>query len=258
MPLCYIIKYQKSRSRSSASPRLGNVPPNWGVRICGGCLITGVSIVIMTWCNRSEICGGQELNYLIVALMWSGFGVIHSFLISFQFSSWAKHIMGRYFSFFRLIYNLFSITLFVVLLSFTKTLDTELVIKFIPPWMIIQQVLMLASGAVIIWAFLSYDYLEFIGIRQIIDRSKKKDFAHPKTITKKGLLGIVRHPMYSATIIFMWSLDSTRADILTHIVLTIYILVGIIFEERKLVKQHGSAYTKYQEDVPALIPFTKK
>ena len=44
--------------------------------------------------------------------------------------------------------------------------------------------------------------------------------------------------------ISMWSLDSTRVDVLTHIVLTIYILVGIIFEERKLVKQHGSFYPR--------------
>ena len=206
----------------------------------------------------SEIYGGQELKYLIIALMWSVFGLIHSFLVSVRFSSWASSIMGQYFAFYRLTYNVFSLLLFVIILSFTRTLDSELVIQFSPPWTIIQSISLLASCVVMIWAFLSYDYLEFVGIRQIIDRSKRKDSTHPKTITKKGLLGIVRHPMYLATIIFMWSLDSTRADVLTHIILTIYILVGIIFEERKLVKQHGTVYIEYRKVVPALIPFTKK
>lgn len=206
----------------------------------------------------SEICGGQELKYLIVALMWSMFGIIHSFLISFRFSNWANRIMGRYFSFYRLLYNLFSLTLFVIILSFTRNLDSKLAIQFSFPWRIIQSLFLLASSVVLIWAFLSYDSLEFIGVRQIIDHSKKNDVAHPKTITKKGLLGIVRHPMYLATILFMWSLDSTRVDVLTHIVLTLYILVGIILEERKLVKQFGSEYIEYQKVVPALIPFPKK
>ena len=206
----------------------------------------------------SEIYGGQDLKYLIIALMWSVFGLIHSFLVSVRFSSWASSIMGQYFAFYRLTYNVFSLLLFVIILSFTRTLDSELVIQFSPPWTIIQSISLLASCVVMIWAFLSYDYLEFVGIRQIIDRSKRKDSTHPKTITKKGLLGIVRHPMYLATIIFMWSLDSTRADVLTHIILTIYILVGIIFEERKLVKQYGTVYIEYRKVVPALIPFAKK
>lgn len=190
--------------------------------------------------------------------MWAGYGVIHSLLISLQFSKWAAQVMGRYFAFYRLAYNLFSMILLIVLLYYTNTLDTELVIKFLPPWTILQQVLLIGSGFVIVWAFLSYDFLEFMGIRQILEFWQKEDSTHPKTITKKGLLGIVRHPMYLATIVFMWSLNSSWADILVHFVLTIYILIGIRLEERKLVKQLGSAYIEYQKDVPSLIPFSKK
>ena len=102
------------------------------------------------------------MKYLIVALMWTGYGLIHSLLISLQFSKWATKVMGRY----------------------------------------LQQVLLIGSGIVIVWAFLSYDFLEFIGIRQILVFRGKEDFTHPKTITKKGLQGIVRHPSYLATMTF--------------------------------------------------------
>jgi len=200
------------------------------------------------------------LKYLIIALMWIAYGLIHSLLISLHFSKWAAKGMGRYFAFYRLAYNVFSVILLIILLQYTKTLGTELVIKFLPPWTILQQGLLIASSFVIVWAFLSYDFLEFTGIRQIIEFRKieNEDFTIPKTITKKGLLGIVRHPMYLATIVFMWSLNSTWADILVHLILTGYIFIGIRLEERKLVQQFGSAYTQYQNDVPLLIPFTKK
>jgi Putative protein-S-isoprenylcysteine methyltransferase len=165
--------------------------------------------------------------------------------------------MGRYYAYYRLIYNLLSLTLFIALLKFSSTLDTKLVLKFEPPWTVLQYSLIVASGLVIIWAFLSYDTLEFIGISQLRGWGEK-EHTSPKTITDKGLLGLVRHPMYLATIVFMWSLNSTRADILVHLVLTAYILIGIQLEERKLIKQFGSAYIDYQRKVPALIPFIKK
>lgn len=165
--------------------------------------------------------------------------------------------MGAYFAFYRLGYNLLSLVLFSAALYFTKTLDSELVIKFAPPWTILQQGFLLASGMVIIWAFLSYDALEFVGIRQIMNYGRNTVLAEPKTITQKGLLGIVRHPMYLATIVFVWSLNSTRVDILTHLILTLYLVIGLRLEERKLTKEFGLAYTRYQKEVPALVPFSK-
>ena len=52
--------------------------------------------------------------------------------------------------------------------------------------------------------------------------------------------------------------DLVIANIELAFQITIYILVGIIFEERKLVKQYGTVYIEYRKVVPALIPFAKK
>jgi protein-S-isoprenylcysteine O-methyltransferase Ste14 len=38
---------------------------------------------------------------------------------------------------------------------------------------------------------------------------------------------------------------------------TIYVVIGIRFEERDLMKYHPAQYGKYKQQVPALIPFTK-
>ena len=37
--------------------------------------------------------------------------------------------------------------------------------------------------------------------------------------------------------------------------LTLYIVVGAVFEERKLVREFGDVYVEYQRRVPMLVPF---
>lgn len=197
------------------------------------------------------------MKYFIIALLWAGYGVLHSFLISTRFSNWANRILGRYFAFYRIVYNVVSLVLLIILFNYTKNVDSTYVIKFMSPWTTLQYGLLLFSAVLILWAFFSYDSLEFIGIRQILNLKKEKNINTQMTITKEGLLGVVRHPMYLATFVFMWSLNSTRADILVHLILSIYILIGIRLEERKLVQQFGSAYLSYKNEVPALIPIPR-
>ena len=45
-------------------------------------------------------------------------------------------------------------------------------------------------------------------------------------------------------------------DIVANSVLTIYIIIGTVLEERKLVLEFGDTYIRYQREVPMLIPFT--
>jgi protein-S-isoprenylcysteine O-methyltransferase Ste14 len=43
-----------------------------------------------------------------------------------------------------------------------------------------------------------------------------------------------------------------------YICLTIYILLGIYFEERKLLHEFGPKYEEYRAKTPMLIPFFPK
>jgi len=198
------------------------------------------------------------MNYLIAFLLWAGFGVIHSAFISLRFTNWAARVMGKYFVFYRLIYNIKSIIFFIVLVMITNTLDSELVVYFTYPWTILQLFLLITAGVTMIWCFWGYDVLEFLGVRQIMNLFDTKDSVQKKEITKKGLLKFVRHPLYVLFIIIMWLLDSTRVGIFVRLILTAYIIIGTWLEEKKLVKEFGTAYIQYQKEVPMFIPFTKK
>jgi len=108
------------------------------------------------------------------------------------------------------------------------------------------------------WAFFfNYDSLSFFGIRQMLNFGKTKKINTSEEIKRNGLLGIMRHPMYLALIIYLWCQTFRVMDILTNTVLTIYVIIGTRIEEKKLVLEFGETYIKYQQEVPMLIPFTK-
>ena len=72
------------------------------------------------------------------------------------------------------------------------------------------------------------------GIRQILNFGKEKKTNPSEEVKKNGLLGIVRHPMYLALIIYLWCQIFTVADIIVAIVLTIYIIIATRLEEKNL------------------------
>jgi methanethiol S-methyltransferase len=149
--------------------------------------------------------------------------------------------------------------LLVWVINYSSQIDNEIIITYNPPWSVIRYVLMYGSLLMFFWAFFfNYDSLSFFGIRQILNFGKVKNTDPSSDIKRNGLLGIMRHPMYFTLIIYLWCQTFKLADIVVNTVLTIYVIIGTLLEEKKLVLEFGDAYVKYQKEVPMLIPFTKR
>ncbi|MDP2035826.1 MAG: protein-S-isoprenylcysteine methyltransferase [Ignavibacteria bacterium] len=199
------------------------------------------------------------MKYLVLSLLWVGYCALHSFLISIRFTNFITRLLKNYYAFYRLFYVLFSLVLLVLLINFTSQLDNEIIISYSSPWSIIRYILMYGSLLAFFWAFFfNYDSLSFFGIRQILNFGKVKEVNPSDEIKRNGLLGLIRHPMYLCLIIYLWSQTFKKIDIIVNVVLTIYVIIGTLLEEKKLVLEFGDAYVKYQKEVPMLIPFTKK
>jgi methanethiol S-methyltransferase len=196
------------------------------------------------------------MKYLLIGFLWTAYCVLHSFLISIRFTKIMMRLLKKYYAFYRLLYVVISLVLLVPLINYTSYADSDIIIKYSPSLNIARYILISGSLLIFVWAFFfNYDSLSFFGIRQILNHGKENNL--PREIKRNGLLGIVRHPMYFALIIYLWCQIFTRADIIVNTILTIYIIAGTILEERKLVLEFGDIYIKYQKEIPMLIPFTK-
>jgi protein-S-isoprenylcysteine O-methyltransferase Ste14 len=72
-----------------------------------------------------------------------------------------------------------------------------------------------------------------------------------------GLNKYVRHPLYAATLLFAWSFffwQPLLSNLISCISLLLYTLIGIHFEERRLIKTFGEDYRRYAAKVPMIIP----
>ena len=73
-----------------------------------------------------------------------------------------------------------------------------------------------------------------------------------------GLYRWVRHPLYTCSLLLLWLVPTMTWNLLALAIgLTVYILMGIVFEERKLLREFGPAYAEYRRRTPGLIPFLK-
>jgi len=79
----------------------------------------------------------------------------------------------------------------------------------------------------------------------------------PSELKVEGIHRFVRHPLYSGTILFVWGLFFVFPmlnNLIAVVLLTLYVLIGIGFEEKKLLNEFGKKYEEYILKVPMLIP----
>lgn len=110
------------------------------------------------------------------------------------------------------------------------------------------------------FAFIStflIDHFELFGLHQ--GYRAFKNLPEPNNgFQTKLFYKYVRHPIQLGTVIGLWATPSMSwGHFLLSFGLTLYVLAGLYFEEKSLVKTFGDDYRSYQEKVPMLIPFIK-
>ena len=102
------------------------------------------------------------------------------------------------------------------------------------------------------------DHFDLFGLRQVWLHLRNQEYHHVK-FQYNRLYRYIRHPIMLGFIIAFWATPHmTAGHLLFAVVTTVYILVGIQFEEHDLVQFLGKTYVDYRRQVPMLIPFLKK
>jgi len=98
------------------------------------------------------------------------------------------------------------------------------------------------------------DHFELFGLRQAFARLTRRELPQARFRTPM-LYRFVRHPLYLGLLLSLWSVPvMTAGRLLFALGFSVYILIGIGFEERDLLRQFGEIYRTYREQVGMLIP----
>jgi protein-S-isoprenylcysteine O-methyltransferase Ste14 len=191
-------------------------------------------------------------DYAVFITRFIFFAAAHSLFAT----RWAHNIFsrthGRTPKFYRLIYNLASLVLFIWVMAAYRTSP---VIYFAPGvWSLVMygaQAILLGILAV---CMRQTGFAEFAGLSQI--RQKEQPDSRLATT---GWYGIVRHPLYLFSTLFMiLNPVMTGQWLLLTILSLIYFVIGGIVEERRLIQEFGEEYQRYRQQVPFMLPSLRR
>jgi len=97
-------------------------------------------------------------------------------------------------------------------------------------------------------------HFDLFGTRQVWLHLRRQAYTPLKFRTPLAYAH-VRHPLYVGWAVAFWATPAmTLGHFLFAAVLTAYMLIAVIFEERDLVKHFGAVYEDYRRRVPAFVP----
>ncbi len=181
------------------------------------------------------------------------YGVVHSFLASLWAKRGARHRFGTLADrTYRLLYNVFAVVSFLPVLALVGLLPDQPLYTIPFPWVLITSLAQITAMAALMLGLFQTDVWTFLGVRQLVQPVAGDQ---PAVLVSKGLYRWVRHPLYTAGLVFIWLTPVMTANLLAmNAGLTLYIIVGALFEERKLLSEFGQAYIDYRKSTPMLVP----
>ena len=119
---------------------------------------------------------------------------------------------------------------------------------------IVPIALFFAGAGLVVWSTFMISHGQLFGIAQAWYALRGRACPEEQFGTP-ALYKFSRHPMYLGILIVFWSTPAmTVGHFIAASLFTIYVFVGIGYEERDLLKAFGSAYEEYIKNVPQLFP----
>jgi protein-S-isoprenylcysteine O-methyltransferase Ste14 len=190
--------------------------------------------------------------WIILAIaVW---GVLHSLFASLPFKDFVRRRLGPSADRgYRLVYNVIAGVTFLPVLAAAAATPDHLLYSVPFPWSLLMVFGQFLAFAMLVVGFFQSRPMEFLGLRQLAGPIEE-----PAGLTTGGLYHYVRHPLYTAGLVFLWLASTMTVDSLAiTIALTLYIVIGAFFEERRLRREFGQAYADYAALTPMFIPFLK-
>lgn len=122
---------------------------------------------------------------------------------------------------------------------------------------ILLPAIQLSGWVLVVAASFMINHFELFGLQQVWFHFR--DQQEPTlSFRERFMYRIVRHPLQLGFLIGLWSTPTMTATHLSFAgMMTLYILVGLYFEERNLLANLGQDYATYRQRVRMLLPVPK-
>ncbi len=181
------------------------------------------------------------------------YGAFHSLTATRRVKAWVVATLGPGPArLYRLVYNLLGGITFVPILALAAIQPGPRLYLIPAPgsWLMIAAQ---ALGAgIVALGLLQTDVWHFLGLRQMVEPERQ---GSPRLVTT-GLYRVVRHPLYTGGLLFLWATPVMTTTLLALVAgVSAYLVVGSVFEEKRLLAEFGDEYAAYCRRVPRLLPW---
>lgn len=185
------------------------------------------------------------MNALILGLLWMVYYALHSAMATRSFKRFLRKRLSNLYPYYRSIYSFFAAVNFFLLFFLhdmapsDRVYVSNLILRYA------GFAILLSGGIVIIIAGKNY------GLGFFYRESIEKD------LVKTGMNAYVRHPLYFGVLLALigFFLAFPYWKNLVFLVVTlIYVIIGSLLEEQKLIDDFGDEYREYRKEVKMLIP----
>jgi len=188
--------------------------------------------------------------HLLLAFLWILFGVLHSVFASLAVKQRAATAFPKAIKYYRLLYTLFAFLTFGIVIVYAVQLTSPLLFARTFFSNATGAVIAVSGLAIMIICIKKY-FLSLSGLKSLFQERP----THRLMIN--GIHRYVRHPLYLGTFMAIWGaflIYPVLSLFISNVLITAYTLLGISFEEKKLIKEFGTDYEQYRQSVPKLIP----
>lgn len=200
----------------------------------------------------------MDTGFVIILIACALYGVIHSVLASNSAKAVAARLVGQIACqrYYRLFFVLAAIVTTLPVLALVPLLPNRAIYRIPAPWVYFTALIQILAAIALLVGVQQTGAMPFLGLKQIL--ASDPAGAAPEKLVVNGLYRWVRHPLYTAAFLFLWFAPVMNWNLLAlNIGFSTYLLIGTIFEERKLVEQFGEAYEQYRKRTPRIIPGIK-
>ncbi len=197
-------------------------------------------------------------GFLFILLACVVYGVIHSLLASTTVKAFAARQVGHgaYLRGYRLFFVLVAVVTTLAVLVLVPLLPDRVIYRIPAPWLYVSSVVQGLALVALLIGLLQTGALSFLGLKQLVE--PHPGGASPEKLVVDGLYRWVRHPLYTAALLLLWLTPLMTWNLLAlNLGFSAYLLIGTIYEERKLVETFGEVYVQYRKRTPRIIPGLK-